>query len=360
MAALITVSPSSPVANSTTTATASGGLDDKNRLLLDGSLIGTICRDTGFTFGVLAGEVGSHTLDWEQHIAGVWTAADSVSFTTVAAPTPSGSGPIVITSSNTTIEDLTFSATTSNGPQGTRTIFISTSGSSAASPFTNIIIRRCRFSGGTIAIWLKWCNSVTIEDCVVEDADYAGIDVWSCITGTIQRNTVRRIGYSRTDFTDGAFLNNAYGIILNRNESASLVTDPVCDGFTVDSNTVDWVPIWMGINTHGGKNTTFSNNTVSHCPRGIFVAGSPTGAGTTQCQNLTIDSNNIYTPVTKAGGSSDLEGILYASVATISITDNGIDYDAVDPVGGGTIGSPGYFDYGNASTGETISGNHLI
>jgi parallel beta-helix repeat protein len=359
MAALLVCDPNSPRASSVASITASGGGDYKNRLLLDDAVQIEVCSDTGFTASITVGSsTGTQTVKWQQFISGTWQLVYTLPIT-ISASTTTPSGAFTITSSNTTVQDKSFSAPTSNGPQGARTIFIYAEGT-AASPLNNITIRRCTFSGGTIAIWLRQVTNFTVEDCVIEDADYAGIDIWSGIGGTIQRNKVSRIGYSRTDFTDGAFLNNAYGILTNRNESSSLVTDPVSENVTITNNTVDWVPIWMGINTHGGKNHTFSNNTVSHCPRGIFMAGSPTGAGTTQCVNLTVTGNSIYAPVSKAGGTSDLEGILYASVSTISITNNGVQYNTPDPYAGGVIGSPGYFDYQNLSTGETISGNFLI
>jgi parallel beta-helix repeat protein len=359
MVALITVSPASPVIGSSVTATATGGGDHHNRLLLDSVEVYSGCSDDAFTAGVtVSSTVGvTQTLDWEQLILGVWTAADSVSFTTVAAPS-SGSSHIVSTNS-VTIEDELIVGSMPAVSTSVTGFGISTSGGTAASPLTNLTIRRCTIRGFRMGIYLRFVNTIVIEDCIIEDADYAGILLISCKHATIQRNTVRRIGYVKDPAT-GFQGNNAYGISTNRDETSSLVTDPVSEDVLIDSNTIDWVPLWQGINTHGGKDHTISNNTVSHCPRGIFLAGSPTPPGTTQCVNLTVDSNNIYTPVTKAGGTTDLEGILYASVATISITDNGIDYDAVDPVGGGTIGSPGYFDYGNASTGETISGNHVI
>lgn len=319
MTAELTLDPANPATGATAIATATGGGSYKNRLLVDDVEVVTVCTDDAFEQGIDAGAAGSHTLKWQQLIAGTWTLLDSLTFTTAAAAT--SSGVIVVTTNNRTIEDLSFTAPTSNGPNGTRTIFISCVGT-AAVPIDGLTIRRCTFSGGTIAIWLRQVTNFTIEDCVVEDADYAGIDVWSAIHGVIQRNTVRRIGYSRTDFTDTAFLNNAYGIIMNRNESASLVTDPRSEDILVDRNVIDYVPIWMGINTHGGKNLEITNNRVSHCPRGIFCAGSPTGAGTTECIDITVDSNYIDACVTKSGGSTDKTGITAIGWTGTSIQNN--------------------------------------
>lgn len=279
----------------------------------------------------------------------------------LSAPSLTPSSPITITSSNTLIEYKSFTATTSNGPLGARTIFITTSGSSAASPYDNITIRHCTFSGGTISIWLKFCTNITIEDCIFTDPDYAAIDLWSCIHGYVQRNTIQRVGYTRTDFSDPAFGNNAYGIVTNRNESNSLVGDPRTRDILFYQNLIEDVPLWMGFNTHGGQDLVIDTNTIRRCVRLIFLASSPmAGGGSAQPINLTVQNNTLEAPVSKAGGSPDLEGILYASIATIYILNNGIGYNTVDPHSGGTIGSPGYFDFGNASTGEVISGNFLI
>lgn len=262
-------------------------------------------------------------------------------------PDPGGltpSSPITVTTDNRTIDSLSFSATTSNGPQGSRTIFIFAQGT-ASVPIDNLTITNCTFSGGTIAIWLRHVTNVTIENCTIEDPDYAGVDLWSCITGSVAGNTIRRVGYTRTDFSDGAFGNNAYGIVLNRNESSSLVTDPHTELIVVDNNLIEDVPLWMGMNGHGGVDNTWSNNIVRRCPRAFFNAGSPGGGNPS---GIIVTANRLEHPVTKTGGTSDIEGVLYSHWTGGSITNNQIDH---------AFGGTGYFDYQGASSGVTISGN---
>ncbi len=263
-------------------------------------------------------------------------------------PTPPWSGPIVVTTNGVTLDGLTitapYSASGDDGRTGTG-IYCS---ASAAAPIDHLTIKNCIISGFESAIFLYYVTNLIIEDCILTDCDYAGIGIFSGIGGTLQRNTIQRIGYTRTNF--GTWKgNNAYGIITDHSTiSGNLTLDPLSANILVDSNTIEDVPLWMGLNTHGGQNITFSNNTVRRCPRAIFIA-SDTG-GVNHPHNVYVTGNTLQEAVHKAGGTPDTEGVLIASLNGGSIIGNKIS---------NTFGAPGYQDYGGASTGVAISGNTM-
>ena len=161
---------------------------------------------------------------------------------------------------------------------------------------------------------------------------------------------------TRTDFTDPALANNAYGIMWNRDsENNNLATSPNSAHGVVAYNTVDQVPLWMGINGHGGDDVEVHHNTVTRVPRGIFVAGSPfpSGSGTvTHPLNMNVHDNKVYTYAGKVGGTTQKVGIVYAGwQPTSHITDNdiGASYSDAD--------LENYTGDGNGSSTVTISGN---
>jgi parallel beta-helix repeat protein len=254
------------------------------------------------------------------------------------APTSSTSGPITVTSDNVTIDGVTI---TSSGISGAG---ISATGT-VSNPISNLTIRNCTIKGFRLGIYLRFVKNVTIENCTITDADYAGIAIFSGIGGRISGNTILRIGMTKDPAT-GFQGNNTYGIMLNRSESSSLTTDPPSQDFMIDHNVVRDVPLWMCLNLHGARNVTFSANTTSGCPRAIFIAGSPMGSGVTQSANVTVTGNRLEPPKTKPGGTTDIEGVLIASLQGGLITNNAISTSYTPPV----------FDYQGASVNITISG----
>jgi parallel beta-helix repeat protein len=100
----------------------------------------------------------------------------------------------------------------------------------AANPVTNLTIRNCVSTGFTLELYLQYVHNLTVANCTITDADYAGILIASGIGGNINHNLIQRIGYTRTDFSDPAFANNAYGVILERFNTGNLMTDPQTSG----------------------------------------------------------------------------------------------------------------------------------
>jgi parallel beta-helix repeat protein len=305
MAAVITAAPSTVPASGFTSVSGTGGGAYKNRLKLDGTVVWTGCAETFFDGAAVqvGTAAGTETLDWEQYIASVWTSVDTQTITVTTASS-SPSSPMTITTNSQTVSDKSFTATTFWSGFG-----IYAHGGDGTSPITNLIIRRCTFTGFEIAISLAYVSTYTIEDCVINDTLYAGILVFSGLNGTIQRNTIQRVGYQNTPPMEV----NAYGIALTRVGDANFTTHPRSASTLVDSNTITDVPSWEGIDTHAGSALTFTNNVLRRNLHGAVLG--PDGAGN-QAQNITFDSNQVLEAKGRQYGLA-----AQANIAAITIND---------------------------------------
>lgn len=258
------------------------------------------------------------------------------------SPTPSptpppASGPLTITTSGTVIDGAVINLSGTTAGMG-----INVAGT-AASPVANVTIRNCTITGGLFGIYATHVTNLVVQNCRISDVGYAAIAGYSWVGGQVIGNVINRVGTTK-DPINGFQGNNAYGITLDRNHTGNLATDPLSSDVTIDHNTVEDVPLWMCINLHAGVRVSITNNTTGGCPRAVFVAGDGDG---NQPSAVTITGNTILRAVTKSGGTTDLESVLYSHLTGGSVTANQI---------GQTYGSMP-FDYQGVSTGVTVSGN---
>ncbi len=249
------------------------------------------------------------------------------------------SPPIVITTSNVTVENKSFSATSGMGTA------IDVRGTLAA-PVTNLTIRRCTFSGFTYQVFAAFVNGLTIEDCTFEDATIAGIEAVSCVGGSIARNTVRRIGVGFDANPPTAW--NAYGITVTSDPGARASTD-----IDVDANVVEDVPTWIGINVHTSAfRVKVTNNTTRRVRRPYFFAP----IAPARLTSMTVTGNRAES----AGGVTPGEaGIFINRSDGCAVTGNFISTDYPHPADGGEWLNY-VLDHDGLSTGLTRSGNTLI
>ena len=158
---------------------------------------------------------------------------------------------VVIRRSNTVVDGYRIT-----GPQAgrfdSREVGILVAGT-ASQPLENIVIRNCTISRfGYAAIVLRYVRSFKIENCVIRDAVYAGILVVSSRNGFIRSNYVSRIGVVGYQ-TAGM---NSYGIALTDDGG------PMSANIKVLTNTVENVPQWHGIDTHGGTDIVIAYNKI--------------------------------------------------------------------------------------------------
>jgi parallel beta-helix repeat protein len=208
-------------------------------------------------------------------------------------------------------------------------------GGSAAAPVRRLVVRNSEIgSFGGYGIYLQNVADVRLEDNQVHDIVYAGLMVLSGQGGRIENNTVQRIGVVGSAQNDG----NAYGIALTAGAGGA----PPTTDFAVTGNTVEDVPTWHALDTHGGQRIAFKNNTISGSPRGIFVTSDDSGA---QPRQITVSGNTLDSP---APVTDNLLAITTYDAVDVTVTGNTATGWGIDRF---------FHDYNGLSTGLVVSDN---
>lgn len=210
------------------------------------------------------------------------TAPDSIQLSAKTIAVGRGKVGVTIRSSNVTLDGYRIT-----GPQYSRydgrEIGILVAGTASA-PLRNVTIRNCTITRfGYAAIVIRYVENFRIENCHIRNAVYAGIMVISGTTGLIQDNLVQRIGvvgYQTMNM-------NSYGIALTD------AGGTVSRGISVISNTVEDVPQWHGIDTHGGRDIQIIANTIRRTNRAIFIT---TTTGGRRSADIVVSKNWMSQP----------------------------------------------------------------
>ena len=112
---------------------------------------------------------------------------------------------------------------------------------------------------GAYGVLVEYFNIVTVQNCYLHDIGYAAIINESSNDFIATQNVVSTI----TPGTSG----NAYGIVVD----SRFGTNPQPQRFVVSNNLVKDIPLWEGIDTHGGLNGEIIGNVISGCKIGITV-----------------------------------------------------------------------------------------
>lgn len=141
---------------------------------------------------------------------------------------------------------------------------ISFIGASPAVPAVNVSVVDCDISEFAYAgIFAQYVRQIKFDRNRVHDIAYAGIMTASCTRGTIDDNDVWNI-------TQATGYVNSYGITASRTPG-SLVDQPRSAGLSIKSNRVSDVPLWVGIDTHGGQGLLISENIITNCGTSISL-----------------------------------------------------------------------------------------
>ena len=176
-----------------------------------------------------------------------------------------------------------------------------------------------RFGSGGIE--MLYYNNMKVVNCTVEDVGYSGIGAMCSDDGVISSCNVSDVVVG----TSG----NAYGITIS-----NLLGVDLSSRWTVSNNIVDNVPIWTGLDTHGGQDITFIDNVVTNCGQGIGVV---TSSVTSDESNRVTVVGNIF----RAGTATVIDSGITISGGTgdrmlgVVVSDNIINgYGAGDVTGG--------------------------
>lgn len=157
----------------------------------------------------------------------------------------------------------------------------------------NVLIDGMEMNGNGTAyagIWASNADKVSAQNCNIHDIDYAAIMGLSLMNALFTKNKVTNVGLNRnSNFKPGDDTGNlnCYGIAVTNNSGS-----PVSSNCTISFNTVDNIPCWEGIETHGGAGIKFLDNTITRCNRPIRL----TNSGGVRPQNCEISRNAISQP----------------------------------------------------------------
>lgn len=205
---------------------------------------------------------------------------------------------------------------------------ISWSGANSAAYVSGLLIKDCTIhSVGAYGVYSLFGQEAAIENCYFYDIGYAAVLALSAVDWRIASGTVDTVSPG----TSG----NAYGISFSRLTTDTTTVYPFSTNCTVIGVTVQNIPLWAALDTHGGQNCQFIGNTVINCKYGVAIGSSLNTGGvyTYAPQNCKSIGNTI---TSAAGGNG------------INIT------------GAGTVlGTPIQNASGCASIGDTLIGGGL-
>lgn len=219
---------------------------------------------------------------------------------------------------------------------------------------TNSIIQHW----GAYGVYAAYVDQFSASRNYINDIGYAGIAVISGTNGRIEGNGIDTIGPGNSG--------NAYGIALSRDttDSGELISQPPTTDYAVSGNTIRNVPIWEGLDTHGGERITFSGNTIYNVKDAIGVGASKNSShnDTYAPHSVTVVGNVADSSVTNgsAGYGIVFQGVVTTTPAVVT------DYAT-----GSIVGNylKGYGDQTNAisgamyiysTSGLSVSGNSIV
>lgn len=204
---------------------------------------------------------------------------------------------------------------------------------SAGSPIRHLTVRSSNIGNfGNDGIYAKNVADLVVSGNTIHDIVYAGVLVISGHGGSVSGNLIERIGVHGASANE----NNAYGVALT-DQGGSPTSD-----FVVSGNTVEDVPTWHALDTHGGQRIRFTNNTVRRSSRGIFITISPSSKAT----DVTVSGNHLLVP---GPVTFNLEAVTTYDTVGVTITGN-----TITGWGGSTIE-----DYGSMSSKLVVKNNRV-
>ena len=249
-----------------------------------------------------------------------------------AIKVPASGAGLIVTASDVTLDGITITGVNRTSFNGSE--YGVYSSGSASAPIRNLVVRNSHISTfGYGGIYLGFPANATISNNTITDSVYAGVMVMSGSGGRIESNLIQRVGYG-IDPLSLPGQGNAYGIAVSA-QGSSMSSDVV-----VNANTVEDVPSWHGIDTHGGVRVQITNNIVRRAMRAIFI----TTQGTNRPTDIKVSGNTLVSPPSQ----NSLVAVTFVDSLTVTCTGN--------TTVGWPIGAE-FYDYGGGSTGLVISGN---
>jgi len=194
-----------------------------------------------------------------------------------------------IASSDVTISKLTFLGPTSTDTYVSGETCIYASGPYGADFLRNIRLSDLEISNyGDGGIVLHRVAESFVSENRIRRIGHQGTGCLSCDNVIVSKNHISTVGPGPCD-ANGVC--NAYGVYFSHLEQHPTSNNPASQSCIADSNLVENIPTWEGLDAHDGNLITFSNNIVKGCRIGIHAGG--VYGGPEAMKNIVITGNNL-------------------------------------------------------------------
>ncbi len=173
-------------------------------------------------------------------------------------------------------------------------------GESSSSPRTGLTISDgIRLAGwGSRAIAAQFTRGIVVSGIRIRNCGYAGMQFLSCRSGRIRGNDVAEIAPGSSGNAYGISCSHDsrdYGEDPNALENGRLATHHFCIDFDVGLNTVQDIPLWVGIDFHGAYDCRAHDNFVYNCRHGLLLQGSSGTAVDFAGEQNSVTNNTVTT-----------------------------------------------------------------
>ncbi len=159
--------------------------------------------------------------------------------------------------------------------------------------YSNIYIHEVEiygFGDGGIGIFRP--KDCLVENCYIHDVGRYGVFYYGGYNSHIKNNTIKNITVGSGG--NAPFI-NAYGLSFTCDTNQAGFPRP--EKCSATGNHIENIPNWEALDTHGGKDILFENNTVVDCMIGVFV-GPASGTNNQPCDGVSVINNTFTTNTT--------------------------------------------------------------
>jgi len=206
-----------------------------------------------------------------------------------------------------------------------------------------------RFGG--YGIYVKHVRDFDVSHNVVSDIDYGGIMFISSDHGIVEGNRVSNI------LASGG---NGYGIVITAATESDANAAPSRD-VVISGNYVRDIPVWTGLDSHGGVRLSFIGNVIDNCGIGMGIGSTDNTDNLPWFapKEITIAGNSISSG--KTDGSA-IYGISFTGAYNSGVIDNatGVISRNIVKGFGDQSSAIGNAIYVHSTSGVSITGNAIV
>ncbi len=147
-------------------------------------------------------------------------------------------------------------------------------GTSTSARLSGLTVDAEIYNFGSYGVFAKFVNDIVFTS-YVHDVGYAGAAFLSCNRGLAQNFHIDTITPGTAGNAYGITLSlNTVGYNIDPNAGTKQAINPFCQDWLITGGQVENIPLWVGIDGHGGYDIRVIVCRVYNCKHGIHIAGS--------------------------------------------------------------------------------------